>query len=125
MPVAEIETPYFARPDGTESKLHTYSDGFRILFAAFRLAKDERPMLVFGFAALLLALISLGLAAPVLVTFVETHMVPRLPTAVLAAAIMGLASLSLVAGVILDGVSSGRREIKRLHYLSYGPVEKN
>jgi len=124
MPVVEVETPYFARPDGTESKLRTYSDGFRILIAAFRLAKDERPLFVFGVIALLMALISLGLAAPILVTFVETHLVPRLPTAVLAAAIMGVAALSLVAGIILDGVGNGRRESKRLHYLSYGPVEK-
>jgi len=68
---------------------------------------------------------SLGLAAPILLTYFETHLVPRLPTAVLAAAIMGLASLSLVAGVVLDGVSNGRREIKRLHYLAHGPVRKD
>ena len=123
MPTLEVETPYFARPVGTESKLNTWRDGFRILIAAFKLAKDERPMFIFGVLALVLALLSLGLALPVVVTFIETGLVPRLPTAVLAAAIMGLASLSLVAGVILDGVSNGRREIKRLHYLAHGPVE--
>ena len=125
MPVLEVETPYFARPEGTESKLNTWSDGFRILVAAFKLAKDERPLFVFGVIAFLLAALSLIIAAPILVTFVETHLVPRLPTAVLAAAIMGLSSLSLVAGIILDGVSNGRRESKRLHYLAYGPVNKN
>ena len=124
MPVMEMETPYFARPEGTQSKLNTWSDGFRILLAAFKLARDERPLFIFSVAALILALLSVGLAVPVLVTFFETHLVPRLPTAVLSAAIMGLASLSLIAGIILDGVSNGRREVKRLHYLMFGPVNK-
>ena len=125
MPVAEVETPYFARPAGTESKLNTWRDGFRILGAAFKLAKDERPLFIFGLIGLSLVLLSLGLALPVILTFAATGLVPRLPTAVLAAAIMGLASLSFVAGIILDGVSNGRREIKRLHYLAHGPVREN
>jgi glycosyltransferase involved in cell wall biosynthesis len=119
MPAAEVETPYFARPEGTESKLRTYSDGFNILIAAFKLAKDERPIFVFGLGFLFLALVALGLAVPVVVTFMETGLVPRLPTALLATGTMLLAFLSLAAGVILDGVSSGRRELKRLAYLRY------
>ena len=125
MPVMEVETPYFARPAGTESKLNTWRDGFRILCAAFKLAKDERPLFIFGSIGLLLIMLSLALSVPVLLTYLETHLVPRLPTAVLSAAIMGLASLSLAAGIILDGVSNGRREIKRLHYLAYGPVARH
>lgn len=124
MPVMEVETPYFARAAGTESKLNTWRDGFRILCAAFKLAKDERPMFIFGTIGLILIVLSLALAVPVLLTYLETRLVPRLPTAVLSAAIMGLASLSLVAGIILDGVSNGRREIKRLHYLAHGPVAR-
>ena len=122
MPVTEMETPYFARPAGTQSKLNTYRDGFRILGAALKLAKDERPMFIFGSIGVLLVLLSLGLGIPVILTFLETSLVPRLPTAVLAAALMGLASLSIAAGIILDGVSNGRRETKRLHYLAHGPV---
>ena len=122
MPVAEMETPYFARPEGTQSKLNTWRDGFRILSAAFKLAKDERPMFIFGIIGAILVLISLGLAIPVLLTFAETGLVPRLPTAVLAAAVMMLASLSFAAAIILDSVSNGRRELKRLHYLAHGPV---
>lgn len=123
MPVSEVETPYFARPEGTESKLRTYSDGFNILLAAFKLAKDERPIFVFGLGFALLAAISLGLAIPVVFTFMETGLVPRLPTALLATGTMVLAFLSLAAGVILDGVSTGRRELKRLAYLQYSSPE--
>ncbi len=119
MPVAEVETPYFSRPEGTQSKLRTYSDGFNILIAAFKLAKDERPIFVFGMGFLALALISLGLAVPIVITFMETGLVPRIPTALLATGTMLLAFLSLAAGIILDGVSSARRELKRLAYLRY------
>jgi glycosyltransferase involved in cell wall biosynthesis len=123
MPVTEMETPYFARPEGTESKLDTWKDGVKILLAAFKLAKDERPMFVFGIVGLVFVLISVGLGLPLIITFIETHLVPKLPTAILAAAFMGLAFLSFVTGIILDGVSSGRREFKRLQYLMYPPVK--
>jgi hypothetical protein len=118
MPVAEMETPYKERPKGSASKLRTFQDGFRILRAIFRLVEEERPMLLFGTLSLLFALTSIVLAYPIIVTFVETGLVPRLPTAVLAASLMTLASLSLVSGLIIDMVTVGRREAKRLRYLA-------
>jgi glycosyltransferase involved in cell wall biosynthesis len=117
MPVAEIETPYVARPAGCASKLSTFRDGFRILGTIVLLFKEERPLTFFSLNFALLAMASLGLALPVIVTFMETGLVPRLPTALLATGIMLLAFLSLASGVLLDNVARGRREIKRLCYL--------
>jgi glycosyltransferase involved in cell wall biosynthesis len=119
MPVAEVETPYGARPEGSISKLRTYRDGLRILWMIFLLFKEEKPLAFFSLAFVLLAAISLLLATPVIVTFMETGLVPRFPTAVLATGIMILAFLSLASGVILDNVTRGRQEVKRLAYLSY------
>lgn len=121
IPAAEVETPYAARPAGSVSKLNTYRDGFRILRAIVNLFRDERPLAFFSLLAAVLALASVVLAIPVLLTFLETGLVPRLPTAVLATSLMLLAFLSLVSGLILDTVSQGRRETKRLHYLQYRP----
>lgn len=119
MPVAEMDTPYFSRPEGSESKLRTYRDGWRILLTILKLFKRERPLTFFTgiFAALMLSGLVLG--APVVVEFLETGLVPRFPTALLATGIMILAFLSLTVGLILDNVTHGRRETKRLHYLSY------
>ncbi|TWB45396.1 glycosyltransferase family 2 protein [Nitrospirillum pindoramense] len=117
MPIAEVETPYKDRPPGSVSKLSTYKDGMRILWMITKLVKEERPMLFFGVAALLFALLSVILGIPIFVTFVETGLVPRLPTAVLATGLMILAFLSLTCGLILDTVTRGRREMKRLRYL--------
>ncbi|CAA7623407.1 glycosyltransferase family 2 protein [Magnetospirillum sp. SS-4] len=119
MPVAEIETPYFARPEGSVSKLNTYRDGWRILMTILALLKRERPLALFGAIFALLALLALILAEPVVATYLQTGQVPRLPTALLATGIMILAFLSLTAGVVLDTVTHGRREIKRLHYLGH------
>jgi glycosyltransferase involved in cell wall biosynthesis len=119
MPVAEIETPYFARPEGSVSKLSTYKDGWRILMTIITLLKRERPLPLFGCVFGLLAALSLGLAWPVVATFMETGLVPRFPTAILATGIMLLAFLSLTVGLILDSVTHGRRETKRLHYLDH------
>jgi glycosyltransferase involved in cell wall biosynthesis len=124
MPVAEVETPYGARPDGSVSKLRTFRDGFRILWMIGLLFKEEKPLAFFSLVFLLLALFSLILAAPVIYTFMETGLVPRFPTAILATGTMILAFLSLASGVILDNVTRGRRELKRLTYLAYpGPTE--
>ena len=117
LPVAEIETTYFARPEGSASKLNTYRDGFRILRVMLVLFKNERPFRFFGIGALLLALVSLGFATPVFITYLETGLVPRFPTAILSASLMLLAFLSLVCGLVLDTVTRGRRELKRLAYL--------
>ncbi|MGF1629419.1 MAG: glycosyltransferase family 2 protein [Kiloniellaceae bacterium] len=118
MPVCEVMTAYKERPEGSESKLSTFRDGFRILRTILRLAKEERPLAFFSAGAAVLAVASVSLAFPLLVTFLETGLVPRLPTAVLVCALMILASLSLVCGLVLDSVTHGRREMKRLHYLT-------
>ncbi|MBI4792383.1 MAG: glycosyltransferase [Deltaproteobacteria bacterium] len=118
MPTAEVITPYGNRPEGSVSKLHTYRDGFRILLTIINLFKEERPLAFFTILFALLAAISLGLAVPIFLTYMATGLVPRFPTAILATGIMLLAFLSLVCGLILDTVTHGRREMKRLHYLS-------
>jgi glycosyltransferase involved in cell wall biosynthesis len=123
LPVAEIETPYGARPEGSVSKLNTYRDGIRISWMILQLFREERPAMFFSLAALVLALLSIALGVPVLIEFMETHLVPRLPTALLSTGIMLMAFLSLVAGFILDNVTRGRREIKRLAYLAIPPLE--
>lgn len=117
MPLAEVETPYKDRPPGSVSKLSTYKDGFRILWMITRLVKEERPMQFFGIAAAMLAVLALALGIPVVVTFMETGLVPRLPTAVLSTGLIILSFLSLACGFILDTVTRGRREMKRLRYL--------
>ena len=117
MPVDEVMTAYKERPEGSESKLSTFRDGFRILRTIVRLTKEERPLQFFAAAGAVLALSSVGLAVPLFITYLETGLVPRIPTAVLVCALMILAFLSLACGLILDSVAHGRRELKRLHYL--------
>jgi glycosyltransferase involved in cell wall biosynthesis len=117
MPIAEVETPYAVRPEGSASKLSTFRDGLRILRLILALYKHERPLLFFATVAAALALTSIGLAAPIVLEFARTGLVPRLPTAVLATGIMILSSLSLTAGIILETVTRGRQELKRMAYL--------
>jgi glycosyltransferase involved in cell wall biosynthesis len=119
LPIAEIETNYFARPTGSASKLRTYRDGFRILKVMIALFKNERPFSFFAILAGVLAVASIGISIPIFVTYAETGLVPRFPTAILSSAIMLLAFLSLVCGFVLDTVTRGRREMKRLAYLRY------
>ena len=119
MPVAEQVTAYAARPEGSESKLNTYRDGFRILNTIVTLFRFERPLLFFGSIGIVLALAAIILAVPLIMTFLETGLVPRFPTAVLATGLMILASLNVFAGLILDTVVRGRREVRRLAYLSF------
>jgi len=123
MPVAEVLTPYGARAGGSASKLRTYRDGLRILFAILKLVKEERPLLFFTGLFALLALASIVIAYPIGVTYLETGLVPRMPTAVLCTGLMILAFLSLVCGFILDTVTRGRREMKRLAYLANPSAE--
>lgn len=120
VPTAEIVTSYFERPEGSTSKLSTYKDGLRILYTMARLFRDVRPLPFFFVCAFVLAAAGLGLGAGVLVEYLDTHLVPRLPTAVLATGLMLLASLALACGTILDSVARGRREAKRLAYLAAG-----
>ena len=120
MPIAELMTRYRERPAGSASKLNTVKDGARIARVIVMLIKEERPLLFFSALALLLAALSLVLATPLFVTFLATGLVPRLPTAVLATAIMLLSFLSLSCGLILDTVTRGRKELKRIAYLAAG-----
>jgi glycosyltransferase involved in cell wall biosynthesis len=118
MPTAEVETPYKDRPIGSTSKLSTFKDGFRILWMILVLIKEEKPMPFFSLISALFALISVALAAPVLYEFWETGLVPRLPTAVLSISLMIIAFLSFACGLILDTVTRGRNEMKRMRYLN-------
>jgi glycosyltransferase involved in cell wall biosynthesis len=118
MPVAELPSSYGRRAEGSASKLRTGPDGLRILWAIFRLVKGERPLAFFFGVFALLAALSVAFGAPVVATYLETGLVPRLPTAVLSTGLIVLAFLSLAAGFILDTVTRGRTEMKRLHYLS-------
>jgi glycosyltransferase involved in cell wall biosynthesis len=122
MPIAERDAPYRSRPEGSTSKLSTYKDGFRILLTIVVLFKEEKPLLFFGIVSLALCLLSFGLGLPLLIEYYQTGLVPRFPTAILAAAVMVLAFLALACGFILDTVSRGRRELKRLQYLGLGAV---
>ena len=119
MPFAEVPTPYRGRPQGSASKLNTWRDGVRILFAIFVLVKEERPLPFFVVQGVLLCLASLALGWPVVATWLETGLVPRLPTALLATGLMLLAFLSFTCGLVLDTVTHGRREMKRLAYLAH------
>ncbi len=118
LPVAEIETPYYARPVGSASKLNTWRDGFRILGTIVKLYRSEKPLRFFTVIGIFLALIAVGLAIPIVVTYLEQGIVPRLPTAVLSTGLMIVAVLSVSSGLVLDTVTRGRREMKFLAYLS-------
>jgi len=121
MPVSEQDTPYRERPEGSVSKLRTFRDGWRILRLIGMLVKNERPLAFFSAVALLLAVVSVGLGTSVLVEFLHTGLVPRLPTAVLALGVMLAALLAFACGVILDAISEARREHRRLRYLELPP----
>lgn len=117
MPYGEVMTPYGARPEGSVSKLSTYKDGWKILKTIARLYISERPLSFFSLCGLALSTLSLGLAWPILVEYLQTGLVPRFPTAILSASIMISALLSFACGLVLDNVTRGRHEMKRLFYL--------
>lgn len=118
MPVGEVETAYGARPEGSQSKLSTYSDGLRILRTIVTLYRVERPSLFYGLIGAALLGIAVVLAVPLAVTYLHTGLVPRVPTAILVTGITIVAVLCFFAGLILDTVTRGRREVRRLSYLS-------
>ena len=118
MPVGEVETRYLARPEGSASKLSTYRDGARIARTILTLYRIEKPILFFGIVALALSALAVILAVPLVMTYMETGLVPRFPTAILATGLVILAALSSFAGLILDTVVRGRREMRRLAYLA-------
>ena len=125
LPVTEIETPYYARPEGSFSKLNTWRDGFRILGTILKLYRSEKPLRFFTAIGIFLMLVSVGLAVPIIVTYLEEGLVPRLPTAVLSTGLMILAVLSVSSGLVLDTVTRGRREMKLLAYLAQPAINKN
>lgn len=120
MPVGEVETTYAARPEGSQSKLSTYSDGWRILRTIVTLYRVERPALFYGLIGAMLVALALVLAIPLVITYANTGLVPRFPTAILVTGIIIIAVLCFFAGLILDTVTRGRRELRRLAYLSLG-----
>lgn len=117
LPVAEVLSPYYARPQGSVSKLNTWRDGLRILSTIVGLYRSERPLIFFSAIGIALAAVSVVLAIPIFVTFFEQGIVPRIPTAILSTGLMLLAFLSIVAGLVLDTVTRGRREAKLIAYL--------
>jgi glycosyltransferase involved in cell wall biosynthesis len=119
MPVGELVTSYGARPEGSASKLSTFRDGWRILKTIGTLYRVERPVLFYGGIAALLLLTAIILAVPLLITYLDTGQVPRFPTAILATGLVIISVLSFFAGLILDTVTRGRREMRRLAYLAY------
>jgi glycosyltransferase involved in cell wall biosynthesis len=125
LPVGEMPTPYYSRLEGSASKLSTWRDGFRILRTVLRLYRAERPLPLFTGLGISLAIVSIGIAIPIFITYLQDGTVPRLPTAVLSTGVMLLAFLSIACGLILDTVTRGRREIKLLAYLAQrAPAEE-
>jgi hypothetical protein len=118
MPVGEVRTAYKDRPAGSTSKLRTYSDGFRILRTILILVKEERPLQFFSAAGGVLAVAAVAIFIPVLAEFLRTGLVPRLPTAILSTGLVLLSFLAFACGLILDTVTRGRKEAKRMAYLS-------
>jgi len=118
----EMPLPYATRPEGSQSKLRTYRDGTRILLTLIKLYKETRPLRFFSAIGAMLLLICLGLGAPLIVTYLETGLVPRFPTAILAAAIAQLGFLSFAIGLVLEAIAQGRREAKRMRYLDLDAV---
>jgi glycosyltransferase involved in cell wall biosynthesis len=118
MPIAEVETVYRERPAGSTSKLSTFRDGFRILWKILVFIKEEKPMAFFSLVALFFSFSSVVLMLPIIAEFLATGLVPRIPTAVLSMSMMIIGFLSFACGLILDTVSRGRSEMKRMRYLS-------
>ena len=122
MPVAEIVTAYGARLEGSQSKLSTWRDGWRIMNTILHLFRIDRPVLFYGGFGVFLAALAIVISIPLVITYIETGLVPRFPTAILATGLMIVAFLSFMCGLILDTVVRGRREVRRLHYLSFPAV---
>jgi hypothetical protein len=119
MPIADVDTAYIDRLLGSDSKLNTIRDGLRILKMIALLVKEERPLAFFGGIGVFFGVVSIVLGVPIVIEYLETGLVPRFPTAILASAIMVIGVLSVMSGLILDTVTLGRREVKRMAYLSF------
>lgn len=125
LPIADYPTPYYSRPEGSVSKLSTYKDGYRILKMIAILIKEERPLLFFGLGAIVLFVLSLLSAIPVIMHYLETGLVPRIPTAVLSVGLMLAAGVSLAMALILDTVAKTRQELRRMKYLAIPFIHKD
>lgn len=119
MPVAELPTAYGARPEGSESKLSTWTDGWRILRMIIRLLKAEKPLQFFSVLCVACLMLALVLALPILGEYLDTGLVPRFPTAILCMVITLFGAILLACGLVLDTVTRGRTEVKRFAYLSH------
>ena len=119
MPCGEIDTPYFSRPEGSSSKLSTYKDGLKISYTIFKLYSTEKPFLFYFLISMFLVILSLVLAAPIISEYLETGLVPRLPTALLATGLMLSAIISFFSGLLLLNVTKSRIEMQRSAYLLY------
>lgn len=119
IPMKEVETDYFARPEGSVSKLSTLKDGIRILLMIVNLIKDEKALFFFSWMSVFFLLFSLLVGIPVINEFLNTGLVPRIPTTVLATGLMICSVVSLLVGFVLDSVSKSRKEVRRLAYLNY------
>jgi glycosyltransferase involved in cell wall biosynthesis len=123
MPIAEVETAFQDRVEGSQSKLRTYADGFRILWTIAKLMKRERPVVAFGFMAAVAFALAVYFVAPVAFTYIETGLVPRYPTLIISSGLCLVSLLCIGCGLILDTVTFGRREQKRLFYLSMPGIQ--
>lgn len=125
IPTIEVPTHYGVRPEDSESKLRTFTDGFKILRMFAKLTKETRPALFFGAIGLGFMLTALALAMPLFFTYLETGLVPRFPTAILATGLVLIATISTVCGLILDSLANARIEIKRSNFLSYPALKRD
>ncbi len=125
MPLAEMTTQYRDRAEGSSSKLNTYKDGARILLTIVTLIKEERPLQFFTIIGSIIFILATVLGFPLILEFRRIHLVPRLPTAILSAALMMISFLSFVCGLLMDSLSRARKETKRVAYLSIPPPHRN
>ena len=123
LPFGEVRTVYGARPEGSASKLRTFSDGWRILNTMLNLLRQEKPAQFFGGAGAIAGLFAMLLALPLVRTYLETGLVPRFPTAILCTGLMIIALLTFCCGLILDSVARSRMEARRLAYLRWNAPE--
>jgi hypothetical protein len=124
IPSATVVVDFKDRPEGSESKLRTYHDGFRILNKILSLTRHERPMYFFGVLAGLCGLLSLALGAPVFVEYVQTSMVPHFPSLFVASFLLVMSTLGLLAGLVLDGIRKSRHEASRLSYMTHPAIRE-
>ena len=115
MLVVNVPITYRDRPEGSESKLNTFSDGFKVLLTLFNLFKDNRPFLFFGSISIIIFIIGLLVGVPVINEFIKTAYITKVPSAVLAAALMINAFLLFSVGIILDSIKNTKRYLFECH----------